>query len=326
MDSTGKTECRDGISISVIICTHNRAELLRKALESIVNQDFPKEHYEILVVDNASTDHTKEVAKAFLGAANLRYVYEGRLGLCIARNSGWQAARGEYVAYFDDDAIALPGWLSAVQEGFSMAPDVGIVGGPAAPIWEESPPSWLTVHLAGALSIINYGPTSKRIEDVYKETLIGTNMAIARKVLEEVGGFHPSLDRVGENLLSNGDLYLQKEVIRRGYGCYYNPNMAIDHLVPAARLRRSWFIKRFYWQGISDAVMYQVEKVTSPRERLRLALQKLTAFLLSPLKFLYRLLRAKQPRPFNAVCDAIIGIGFVFGVLGFVRPSHPLTA
>src|SRR5713226_9622239 len=119
--------------ISVVICTRNRAQLLERALASVADQEFARTDYEILVVDNGSTDRTQEVVKQFPDA---RYLYEGEAGLCIARNAGWREAKGRYVAFFDDDATALPGWLAAIRDGFASAsPLVGIVGGPVRPIW-----------------------------------------------------------------------------------------------------------------------------------------------------------------------------------------------
>ena len=84
--------------ISVIVCTHNRANLLRRTLTSLVCQEFPIAGYEILVVDNASSDDTPDVVQAFRDRANVRYLREDCLGLCVARNTGWRAAAGRYVA------------------------------------------------------------------------------------------------------------------------------------------------------------------------------------------------------------------------------------
>ena len=116
--------------ISVVICTRNRADLLGKAIASVVDQEFPRTDYEIIIVDNGSTDRTPEVVRSVQGTAVVRYIREERIGLCIARNRGWRAAFGRYVAFFDDDAIAQPGWLKVVRDAFESIPDgVGVVGG-----------------------------------------------------------------------------------------------------------------------------------------------------------------------------------------------------
>jgi glycosyltransferase involved in cell wall biosynthesis len=305
--------------ITVIICTRNRANLLREAMASVVEQGIPKSDYEIVVVDNASTDETPDVVAEFRGSAHIRYVHEEKLGLCIARNTGWRAASGRYVVFFDDDAIALPGWLQAVLDGFEAEPRAGVIGGHVHPLWEEHRPEWLMDAIAGSLTIVDWGASAKVIRDIRREWLVGANMAIPKAVLEEVGGFHPWLDRVGKNLLSSGDVFLQKEIMRRGYQCFYFPAMAIQHRVPATRLERRWFLRRFYWQGVSDAVMHLIEESPSPLGRFRLALARGAALLRSRRKLSSLLLPAESPEAFTDKCLTLIQLGFIAGLLGAAR-------
>jgi glycosyltransferase involved in cell wall biosynthesis len=306
--------------ISVIVCTRNRAELLARALASVAGQEFPRDDYEILVVDNGSTDRTPEVAMEFQGRVDIRCLREERVGLCIARNTGWQAASGRYVAFFDDDAIALPGWLAAIRDGFGAASEpVGAIGGRVRPIWGGPRPPWLADAIAGSLTIVDWGPSGKFIDDIRREWLVGANMAVPKALLAEVGGFHPWLDRVGNNLLSSGDVFLQKELMRRGYRCLYLPAMAVQHLIPASRLNQQWFARRFYWQGVSDAVMHLIEKKPSLPARVRLALARSAAVLRSPRRMASLLLPTGRPDAFAAKCFALIDLGFISGLLGAAR-------
>lgn len=306
--------------ISVIVCTRNRAELLARALASVTDQEFPHDDYEILVVDNGSTDRTPEVAAQFRGRAEIRCLREERVGLCIARNTGWQAASGRYVAFFDDDAIAMPGWLAAIRDGFGTTSEtIGAIGGRVHPIWGAPRPAWLADAIAGSLTIVDWGPSSKFIDDIRCEWLVGANMAIPKALLAEVGGFHPWLDRVGNNLLSSGDVFLQKELMRRGYRCLYLPAMAIDHLVPASRLNQQWFRRRFYWQGVSDAVMHLIETKPSFPTRVRLAAARSARVLRSRRRMAALLLSAGRPDAFAAKCFALIDVGFISGLLGAAR-------
>jgi glycosyltransferase involved in cell wall biosynthesis len=306
--------------MSVIICTRNRAELLRQALTSVVKQEFPRTDYEIVVVDNGSTDGTPEVAAEFRDHADVRYLREKRVGLCIARNTGWRAASGHYVVFFDDDAIASPGWLMAIRDGFDAAsPTVGVIGGCVRPIWEQPRPAWLADTIAGALTIVDWGPSMKFIDDIRREWLVGANMAVPKALLAEVDGFHPWLDRVGNNLLSSGDVFLQKELMRRGYRCLYLPTMEIEHLVPTSRLNQSWFLRRFYWQGVSDAVIHLIERAPSPAQRVRLALVRGAKVLRSRRRIASLLFRANCPDAFAAKCLALIEVGFISGLLGAAR-------
>ena len=312
-------EFQSNFFVSVIICTHNRSSLLRRALTSVVEQDADPSKYEILVVDNGSTDNTKEVVAEPRKGPVIHYIYEPKLGLCIARNTGWREARGDIIAYFDDDAIASPGWISAIRNAFMMrGADIGVVGGPARPIWEIARPDWLADQLVCSLTAVDWGQEDRYIVDPAQEWLVGANMALPRKVLAAVGGFHPWLDRVGNNLLSSGDVFLQKEVIRRGYKCFYSSSMIIGHLAPASRLRQEWFLRRYYWQGVSDAVIDLIEKKPGLAGRVSLAIgraQKLAK--LDVIRLLF--FKQHEADKFASKCFSLIDLGYVAGLLGAAR-------
>lgn len=304
--------------ISVVICTHNRAHHLRKAIASALDQDVPAADYELLVVDNASTDDTPQVSASF-AAPNLRYVHEPQLGLCHARNTGWQTARGRYVAYLDDDAIAEPGWLAAIRDAFAVEPTPGVVGGKVDPIWEGPRPAWLPDSIACSLTIVDWPGGPKPISDVRVEWLVGANMAMPRAVLEEIGGFEPKLDRIGSNMLSGGDVFLQKRIIEQGHGCYYHPGMAVRHLVPSSRLEKRWFTRRYYWQGVSDAVMELIVDRPLPLGRFRSALTRTGRLLARPDDLWNLLVRSDDPLRFERRCFTLIAIGHIAGLLGAAR-------
>lgn len=302
--------------ISVVICSHNRANHLLKAIQSVVEQCVPRDKYEIIVVDNGSTDRTRELVRDFESTDNVHYIFEGMLGLCHARNTGWQRARGRYVAYLDDDAIASPGWLAAIEEAFAIAPGAGVVGGRVDPIWEAPRPVWLSEDLAAGLTILDWSDTPKVIPDVRVEWLAGANIAIPAAILSEIGGFHPWLDRVGKRMLFSGDVFLQKQIIRRGYSCFYHPKIAVNHLVPKSRLQKRWFIRRYYSQGLSDAVMQLIEQTPSRTKRIRLAFSKALNLLRSPGKLMNLILPSNDPRQFTEKCFTLIKVGHISGLLG----------
>jgi glycosyltransferase involved in cell wall biosynthesis len=306
--------------ISVVLCTRNRADLLDKAIASVVAQDFPSECYEIVIVDNGSSDHTRQIADRYAERPNIRYILEEQVGLCVARNTGWQAASASYVALFDDDAIARPGWLAAIARTFQRSrSDVGIIGGRVDPIWLAPRPDWLADEIAGALTIVDWGSSEKEICDPRREFLAGANMAAPKAVIAEVGGFHPWLDRVGNNLLSNGDVHLEIKVMRCGYRCLYVPDMAIEHLASPERLTQAWFTKRFYWQGISDAVMEIIDGSPSPRRRIRLAARRLAHLGLTSAKLRALPFPTRDAVTFNAKCLALTDLGYAAGMLGASR-------
>lgn len=258
--------------ITAVVCTHNRVRHLVKAVESLISQSLPKSKYEILVVDNASTDDTPSVVRERFGdVVNLRYVHEPVLGLSQARNAGWQNARGKYVAYLDDDAVAVPGWLVSALEGFD-SPKHGCVGGKIDLIWETPPPAWLVGELLGALGFIDWSPVPAVIQPW--QWLGGGNSAYPTDLLRKIGGFSTGLGRKGNCLLSNDENWVRERIEAMGLACYYHPGMKIGHCVGADRLNKQWFVRRGYWQGISDAVMIALTD-GSTRARVRRAIVSL---------------------------------------------------
>lgn len=308
------------IPISAIICTHNRAEYLTKAIRSLVDQHTPKDQYEIIIVDNCSTDSTKEVVEQFSDGNSVRYFYEPTLGLSHARNTGWRNARGEYVAYLDDDAIACPTWLDKILEVFeTVTPRPGCVGGKVYPIWEEPRPTWLSDWLLHGLTIIDWSETPHPLNNLSVEWLVGANIAFPVDLLERIGGFSPQLDRVGKNLLSSGDVFLEKQIAEMGYSCFYHPDITIGHHIFDSRLKQSWFTRRYYWQGVSDAVMQVLRERPSAPRRLCLAISKTLALLCSPKKVGKLILPTNNPQRFTEKCFAMITLGHIYGLLGAAR-------
>jgi glycosyltransferase involved in cell wall biosynthesis len=150
--------------VSAIICTHNRDRYLGFAIDSLLAQDFAD--FEIIIVDNASTDRTREVVEARLEDARLHYIYESELGLSVARNTGAKIAQGEILAYLDDDAIASPHWLKTLYSAYSSNPKLAIAGGRVTLIWTDgtTAPNWLSAGLAGNLGAYDLGDSVMKID------------------------------------------------------------------------------------------------------------------------------------------------------------------
>ena len=195
------------IKISAVICTHNRAAYLRKSLQSLVEQTIDQELYEIIVVDNGSQDETKQVVDQYSGIPNLRYLYEPVIGLSRARNRAWSNARGTYVAFLDDDAVACSGWVATFLDVFeSFKPMPGAVGGKCEAIWEAPRPNWLSDKLLGYISILHWSEVPIVLDDW--QGLSACNIAYPREVLKAAGGFREDLGRKGNTLRAGGETYL----------------------------------------------------------------------------------------------------------------------
>jgi glycosyltransferase involved in cell wall biosynthesis len=245
------------ILISAIIPTHNRVDHLLKAIESVSDQSLDKKLYEIIVVDNASSDETKKMVLERSNAriSNLRYLYESQIGLTAARNSGWQNASGKYIVYMDDDAIASFHWLEKIVWVFeNVEPMPGVVGGKIEPIWETEKPKWLTTQLEPYLTILDWSDQPRYINE--KEYLAGANIAFPKFLLEKANGFQSGLGRVGKKLISNEEISLINNIRETGYGIYYHPEISVKHWIPKSRMTIEWFKSRFFWQGYSDSLMW----------------------------------------------------------------------
>ena len=240
--------------LTVLLCTHNRAELLRGALKSLEGQGLARSRFEVLVVDNASTDATSSVVNecASRGEIDVRCVHEPELGLDAARNRGIREARGEIVAFLDDDARARGDWAAEVLEGFKRH-DAPILGGRVELIWEASRPAWFSDALLRYLIHCDYGPEVVTVTS--PPWLYGTNVAFRKSLFQQIGLFRLDLDRKGDSLMGGGDTEFFARAHAGGHRVLYLPSLVVQHLVPASRLTRAFFRERLFYSGYTRAAL-----------------------------------------------------------------------
>jgi glycosyltransferase involved in cell wall biosynthesis len=251
----------DGVPVSIVVCTRNRSDCLPQCLQAIVAQTLPPRHFEVIVVDNGSSDDTARVAAPFCRQhSHIHYLREERVGLSIARNTGVRASRGEIVAFTDDDAMPEPSWIERILgRAREMPADVAVIGGDVIPVFEAERPTWLTDPLLRPLSAGLKWSAEPRFLRA-GEWLVEVNSAYKRAALETVGGFPENLGRVGESLLS-GEGGINLLIERAGGMLYYDPAVLVRHRIPASRLTRTWFRRRMFWQGVTmNLLMRYVEE------------------------------------------------------------------
>lgn len=241
-------------SVSILICTYNRAELLRQTLLAL--EDVHEiEQAEVLVVDNNSQDHTEAVVQVccqqLAHKVRLKYLFEERQGLSAARNTGMLRSRAPIIAFLDDDAVPEHGWLRTLMQSFKDFPDAGAVGGVIHPAFENGRPDWLIRQLEYPYAIINLGDQVQR----YPRGLapFGANMAVRRGAIGNLE-FPENLGRKGATLLSGEETYFFGHLRKKGWSLYYHPEMAVRHHIAAERLNIAWIRKRYYYQGVSIAM------------------------------------------------------------------------
>ena len=245
------------MTFSVVIATFNRAADLRATLESLAGLQ-PRRDWEVIVVDNNSTDETKAVvaAAAETFPAPLRYLFEREQGRSPALNAGIRLARGEIIATTDDDVRVEPDWLDRAAEGLENL-QCDYVGGRVLPIWGAARPAWLPdrggKHWA-VIALLDYG--AEPIEFGARVPL-GVNMAFRRQAFERAGLLDPHTGRKAGTLLGQEVREWCIRARAAGLRGFYLPDLVVRHVIPASRLNKAYFRRWFYWRGISRAMLYE---------------------------------------------------------------------
>ncbi|XGB41395.1 MAG: glycosyltransferase [Nodosilinea sp. LVE1205-7] len=247
--------------ISIIIPTLNRYQLLKSAIDSCCQQDFPSGDYEILVIDNGSTDKTKEVVFQLIHSYpnhSIRYFLEPIPGLLSGRHRGAIEANGEILVYIDDDIQASPQWLKSIQSTMENS-EIQLLGGRNLPSYEVDPPDWLNwfwiKHPYGKwcskLSLLDFGNSVIEIDANF---VWGLNFTIRKSALLELGGFHPdSFPKHLQFLQGNGETGLTVKANNRGYKAVYQPSALVYHFVPESRMTIDYFKQRYFFSGVCDS-------------------------------------------------------------------------
>lgn len=239
--------------VSVVICAYSdrRWNDLIEAIESVKRQSVaPKE---IIVV----IDHNPGMLERLIGGVQdvIALANTGTPGLSGARTTGIAAARGDVIAFIDDDAIAAPDWLEQLRDRYKQ--NVLGVGGPIEPMWLEGRPRWFPEEFDWVV-----GCTFRGLPQTTSVTnkLIGCNMSFRREVFDALGGFRSDMGRVGTHPLAGEETEFSIRVCQRwpDKALIYEPRARVRHRVPASRANWSYFRTRCYCEGLSKA---QVSKL-----------------------------------------------------------------
>jgi GT2 family glycosyltransferase len=243
-------------AFSVVIATYNRAGDLRDTLASLAGLT-PNGTWEVIVVDNNSTDGTRQVVEAAAShfPAPLRYVFEAEQGRSPALNAGIRLAEGDIIVTTDDDVRVEPDWLDRAAAGLERL-GCDYVGGRVLPIWGGPRPAWLPnrggKHWA-VIALLDYG--TEPIEFGARVPL-GVNMAFRRSAFERAGLLDPDTGRKAGTLLGQEVREWCIRARAAGVRGFYVPEMVVQHIIPASRLNKKYFRRWFYWRGISRARLY----------------------------------------------------------------------
>jgi glycosyltransferase involved in cell wall biosynthesis len=225
------------VRLSIVMSTYNRGRLLADAIGSVLAQQENTPLFELIVVDNNSTDATRDVVEEAAGRdLRVRYVFEARQGLSYARNTGIAAARAGLVAFTDDDVRVEPDWVAAIVRAFDEHPEADLIGGRVLPIWPSPPEAWLTRDHWAPLALVDHGDAPIAVTTARPICLIGANVAFRREVFDTVGEFGTDFQRVGDGIGSLEDHEFQLRLLRIGRTGLYDPRIVVHAEIQPNRL------------------------------------------------------------------------------------------
>lgn len=249
-------------SVSIIIPTFNRPQFLFDLLDSMSNLESSGIHFEVLIIDNNSSEENKALITRSLQRFSfpIRLFIEKNPGLHNVRHRGLLESHGEIIIYLDDDIVVSKSWLMAAVKPFSQTENI-IVFGRVLPKFLGQPPEWLNNFWTkleekgkylGQLSLIDLG--DEECQTNHFQFIPGCNLALRKKSLIELGGFHP--DSMPSDLIryrGDGETALCKKAFQQGFTFHYSPQMLVFHQIPNERMTEEYFCHRMFLQGISDS-------------------------------------------------------------------------
>jgi glucosyl-dolichyl phosphate glucuronosyltransferase len=245
------------IKATVAVCTYNRCDSLADTLESFRRLVVPDGlAWDIVVVDNNSKDHTRDVVARFAATSptSVRYVFEPRQGLSHARNRAINETVGQAILFTDDDVIVDPLWLQSTLTAFSTT-NAGCVGGKVLPLWLGTRPPWLHNRLLNVLAMLDYGEEAVELGKPGDDRcLYGANLSFNRERLIELGTFNTELGRKG-NFGAGEDKEIQERLRAAGGKVIYEPRSVVHHKVDSTRLSKGYFRRWYYAAGRDRALI-----------------------------------------------------------------------
>lgn len=238
--------------VSFIIATYNRADILKNALESFILYGSSSESYEIIVVDNNSKDHTKNIVEQCQRKLPLQYIQETRAGVSFARNTGVINAISPNVFFIDDDARILSNTIDTLEKVLGQKPDV--FGGPIHPYYITQKPEWFKDEY----EVRTHYSKTGWIPNTSSSLLSSSNMGFSKKYFEKLGGFNENLGPKADLFEFGEDSEIIQRAKQRDAMIYYDHQLIIEHLVPKYKMNLLYMLHRYWEHGKSK---YQITKI-----------------------------------------------------------------
>ena len=242
--------------LSLVVCTYNRDKYLYGALRCIAENGLPAEAYEIILVNNMSTDNTEAECQRFKNDypdVDFRYFVETSQGLSFARNRGIDESRGDTLVFLDDDSYIQEGYLENLQKQLDSHPEADAFGGKIDPVFESGEaPKWLSKWNYSWVSAIDLGDSVCPFKG--KAFPIGANMGIRKAMLTKTGAFKTELGRSKKNLMGGEEKDLFERIRQQGGNIYYFPDVVVQHVIPPSRTTKDYVRRLGEGVGMSERI------------------------------------------------------------------------
>lgn len=304
--------------VSVIVPSYSMGNYgnLRDAIDSLLNQSHADT--EVIVVIHTSKNLYEEIVKAYVTENKVKVVFSERsLGAYAARNTGIKAARGDILAFLDDDAVAHEGWIENLVNTYQEL-DAIAVGGKILPIWLPSKPAYFPEELYWLVGVTHKGFAEDKLAEV--RNAFGPNMSFKREVFERVGLFNENLgfSKRGTSYIQAGEAEFSLRMTSKfGVGVLYNPEAIVHHKIPVSKARLRLLFKRSFYQGYSKVLLQKLgpslNSISTEKSHLKHLLlkyipQRIKRVLLGPS-------RAEEIKQLSVLLCSIVavGLGFLYG-------------
>ena len=233
------------MQLSIVICSYNRASYISDALDSLYTQTAGLNAFEVIIVDNNSTDNTAEVFSQWKSDhtnGSFTYITETKQGASFARNTGAAVTKGQWLCFMDDDAVATTNYVENILKHIETKPDAVGFGGRIIPKYIPAEPTWMSYYVSSLVGNFDYAPTACAFE--HGKYPLESNMIVRKDVYDTIGGFNTALPGVVGTLRIGGEgKELFYKILALGHTIYYDPSICVHHVVEVKKLTSEYMYR-----------------------------------------------------------------------------------